>query len=95
MLRIVFYNRRNKPVLDCNVCGKQGVWSNRWRAIGFCIGVGWRGEDRHFCTCSSECRKKDKEEKLFEQYRKKLHDSWWKINEEYVDDFEKEFKNLL
>lgn len=94
-MKIVFHNTDKKPVYECNVCHEQGVWSNRWKAIGFGIGVGYRGEDRHFCTCSNECRKKDKEQKLFEQYRKKLHDEWWKLNEDYVDDFEKEFKNIM
>lgn len=94
-LKVVFDNRKNKPVCTCNVCGKQGVLSNRWKGIEFGIGIGYRGEDRTFITCSNECRKKNKEEKLFEQYRKKLHDDWWEMNEDYVDDFEKEFKNII
>jgi hypothetical protein len=94
-MQIVFDNRADKPVWKCNVCDKQDVWSNRWKGIEFCIGVGYRGEDRYFCTCSNECRKKDKEEKLFEQYRKKLHDNWWILNEELVEDFENEFKHIF
>jgi hypothetical protein len=95
ILNIIFDNRNKKPVHKCNVCDRQDVWSNKWKAIGFGIGVGYRGEDRHFITCSEKCRKEDKEKKLFEKYRKNLHDEWWKHNEDYVEDFEKEFKNLF
>ena len=94
-MNIVFYNRDKKPVYECNVCNNQGIRSNRWKMIEFGVGVGYRGYEKYYFTCSKECRKKDKEEKIFEKYRKELHDKWWKHNESYVDDFEKEFKNII
>lgn len=94
-MKIVFDNRDNRPVHECNVCGRKDKWSNRWKALGFGIGVGYRGEDRHFITCSDKCRKEDKEKGLFIQYRKKLHDKWWEMYEDLVDDFEKDLKNTL
>jgi hypothetical protein len=94
-MQIVFYNRDKEPVYECNVCHRQGIWSNRWKALGFGVGVGYRGEDRTFFTCSAKCRKEDKENKLFEKFRKELHNKWWEMNGDFVDDFEKEFKNII
>lgn len=94
-LNIVFKNTDKKPVCTCNVCGRQDKWSNRWRCVEFGIGIGYKGEDRYYFTCSKECRKKDDDEKLLIKYQKELHDKWWEAYGDYVDDFEKDFKGIM
>lgn len=94
-LKVVFDNRENKPVCTCNVCERTDKVSNRWKMIEFGVGIGYRGYEKYYFTCSKECRKKDKEENLFEQYRKRINDEWWEANEIYLEDFEKEFKNKI
>ena len=94
-MTIVFENRDKRPVCTCNVCSRTDKWSTWWRAVGFGVGIGYRGEDRTFFTCSKECRKKAEEEKLLVKYQKKLHEEWWASNGDYVDDFEKDFKEIM
>ncbi len=94
-LEIVFENRDNKRIHECNVCNKVDRWTDKWMACEFGIGVGWRGEDRVFLTCSDKCRKEDEEKKLLINYRKKIHDEWWEAYGDLVDPFEKKFKKIF
>ena len=94
-LKIVFDNREGKPVCTCNVCGRQGKWSNRWVCMEFGIGIGYRGYEKYYFTCSKECRDKDKTENLRVKYMKDIHEKWWEANGDYIDDFEKDFKKIM
>jgi hypothetical protein len=88
-MQIVFYNKKDKPVHECNVCHNVGVWSKKWVALGFGVGVGYRGEDRVFITCSNECRRKNKEDKIFQKFRNQLADEWYKNYSWSIDNSEK------
>lgn len=94
-MKVVFNNQENRSVCTCNVCGRIDKWSNWWRATVFGVGIGYKGEDRTFFTCSKLCRDKVEKENLLVKFKKKLHDEWWEANAQYVDDFEKEFKVIM
>ena len=77
-----------KPVKHtCSVCRNKGAWQKGWGWLFMLIGCGVAGYEITWKTCSDACRKKDKDEKLYQKEKDRL-------NEIFLDSHPYEKKNL-